>query len=110
MYLTSKYLFMLKILLAVPKTIWFNFRYLPFIQAIHLPIWIAPNCKIKVKKIKCTTYKFAAIRIGFHEVPIMDPKSKTVVNGYGSIIFKGTAHIINQYPLDETSNFHGIAL
>ena len=56
-------------------------------------IWIAPNCKIKVKKIKCTTYKFAAIRIGFHEVPIMEPKSKTVVNGYGSIIFKGTAHI-----------------
>lgn len=43
---------MLKILLAVPKTIWFNFRYLPFIQAIHLPIWIAPNCKIKVKKNK----------------------------------------------------------
>ena len=86
---------MLKILLAVPKTIWFNFRYLPFIQAIHLPIWIAPNCKIKVKKIKCTTYKFAAIRIGFHEVPIMEPKSKTVVNGMVLLYLK-ELHILEK--------------
>ena len=36
----------------IKRVYWFNFRYLPFIQAIHLPIWIAPNCKIKVKKNK----------------------------------------------------------
>ena len=36
----------LNILVSIPKTIAFNFRYLPFSQAIKLPIWVASNCKI----------------------------------------------------------------
>lgn len=39
---------MLKILFAIPKTLWFNLRYLPLKQAINLPIWIAWNCKINL--------------------------------------------------------------
>lgn len=87
---------MLNILFSVPKTIWFNFRHLPFRQAVQLPIWIAPDCKIKIKgKVYCNTPKFASIRIGFHKVPIMNPNENTVISlkKGGTIIFNGSAHI-----------------
>lgn len=32
---------------AIPYTFYFNFRYLPFKQAIHLPIWLASNAYVK---------------------------------------------------------------
>lgn len=32
---------------AIPYTIYFNFRYLPFKQAIHLPILFASNAYVK---------------------------------------------------------------
>ena len=47
--LKNKSMQIIKIILALPKTIWFNIHYLPLRQAIHLPIWIAPNCKIKIR-------------------------------------------------------------
>lgn len=37
----------IKILLSIPKTIYFNFRYLPIRQALKLPIWLAPNVRVK---------------------------------------------------------------
>lgn len=85
-----------KIILSIPKPLWFNFRYLPFRQAIHLPVWITLNCKIMLLGgVKCKVSKFAAIKIGFHEVPIMNPNDKTVinVNRDGLVIFDGSAHI-----------------
>ena len=88
---------MLKIILSLPKTIWFNFRYLPIRQAIYLPIWIACNCKVKISRgsMKCSFLKFASIRIGFHEVPIMEPNTRTVlsIDKGGVLYFDGTAHI-----------------
>jgi len=87
---------MLKIILSIPRTLWFNFRHLPFRQAIRLPIWIAPNCKLLLTGgVKCKTCKFASIRIGFHEVAIMSPNDKTVINVSkgGTLVFEGSAHI-----------------
>lgn len=89
---------MLNIIFSIPKTIFFNFKYLPFSQAIKLPIWVACNCMVslKYKQIVITqTPHFAMIRIGYHTVPTMDPKAKTVItiaNG-GVLVFKGEAHI-----------------
>lgn len=85
-----------KLLFSFPRTILFNFRHLPFKQAMCLPIWIAPNCKILLMGgVKCEAYKFASIRIGFHKVPIMEPNTKTVleIKKGGLLFFKGTAHI-----------------
>lgn len=88
---------MLKILLSLPKTIWFNFRYFPVRQAIHLPVWIACNCKVKMSRggVNSSFSKFASIRIGFHEVPIMEPNARTVlsIDKGGVLCFDGTAHI-----------------
>lgn len=49
----SLVLFCLKNPLALPKTIWFNFHYLPFKQAIRLPI-ICYNVRLRESKGKVT--------------------------------------------------------
>lgn len=38
----------INIVLSIPKTIYFNFRYLPFKQAIKLPIWLTYNTFVKI--------------------------------------------------------------
>ena len=89
----------LNILLSVPKTIFFNFRYLPFKQAIKLPIWLANNVRtyeMKGKIILPNKINFAMIRLGYHTIPIMDQYSThTILNlSKGAVLeFKGTAHI-----------------
>lgn len=88
----------LNILLSIPRTILFNFRYLPFSQAIKLPVWIACNCKVLLKPggvILTRQPHFAMIRIGYHKVPLMEPHSKTLlaVERGGTLIFDGSAHI-----------------
>lgn len=37
---------LVNIVLSIPKTIFFNFCYLPFKQALKLPIWIAYDVKV----------------------------------------------------------------
>lgn len=87
------------ILLSIPRTIYFNFKYLPFKQAKKLPIWIANNVRIynmKGKIILPNDIHLAMIRLGFHTIPIMDKGyTHTILNlEQESILeFKGTAHI-----------------
>ena len=40
----------LKILFALPKTIYLNFRLLPFRDAFKLPIWVTYNTKVVVSE------------------------------------------------------------
>lgn len=89
-------------ILGIPKTLWFNFRYLPFNQAIRLPFLL--SCKVKVrksyrggikisKKYKPTRFE---IRIGFHQVEPTDNYSiHTIIDvRQGGIMeFSGDAHI-----------------
>lgn len=90
----------LKIILSLPKTIWFNFRYLPLRQAINLPIWIANNVRIKELHKGCLNLqgilKNGLIRIGYHEANGVDAYSAhTIINvgKLGKIILKSDAHI-----------------
>lgn len=39
---------LLKILFAVPKTLYVNFRVLPFRQAVKLPIWVTCQTRVAV--------------------------------------------------------------
>ena len=87
----------LELLLSVPKTMWFNIRYLPFKQAVRFPIAIhyKSSCYIVRGGVKVETkddIKPFMIRVGFHTVPIM-PEDRTVLNIKGTLLFKGTAHI-----------------
>lgn len=60
----------IKILLSIPKTIYFNFRYLPIRRALKLPIWLAPNVRVKNMYkggIDGDLNKMGMIHIGYHE-------------------------------------------
>ncbi len=35
-------------ILSLPKTIWVNFRYLPFAKARLLPVWVRWNTKVRI--------------------------------------------------------------
>ena len=41
-----------QVLISIPNTIYFNFRYLPIKQAVRLPIWMAYNVKIEIGGVK----------------------------------------------------------
>lgn len=88
------------IALALPSTICFNLRYLPLRQAIHLPIWIANNVRIRNLYrdgiVIDAPIRTAMIRIGFHQVDAICIYSlKTILNipKPGKLVFKGEAHI-----------------
>lgn len=85
------------LILSLPKTIYFNFKYFNFKQAMKLPILMSYNTVLLSTKGKITInrpIKTAMIRIGFGNVGIFDKsKSRTILNIYGEIIFNGRADI-----------------
>lgn len=63
------------VLISAPRTIWFNFRYLPISQAIKLPIWLAPNVRIKNMYrggMILESPRFNSSHIGFHIADAVD--------------------------------------
>lgn len=91
---------LLKIILSIPRTIYFNLRYLPLGQAVRLPIWLANNTRIRNMYrggiVIDAPVQPAMIRIGFHQVDAICVYSlKTIlnVNKTGRIVFRGEAHI-----------------
>lgn len=63
------------ILFSLPRIIWFNLRYLPFNQALKLPILIAPNVRIKKLYrggIILKNVQFNSCHIGFHCADAVD--------------------------------------
>lgn len=90
----------LRIVLAMPRTVYFNLRYLPLRQAVHLPIWIANNVRIRDMYrggiVIDAPVRMAMIRVGFHQVDAICIYSlKTILNIHkpGKLVFKGEAHI-----------------
>ncbi|MEG2917983.1 MAG: hypothetical protein RR891_03730 [Clostridium sp.] len=81
---------------AIPKTIFFNFKYLPFKQAIKFPVLISHRVWLMKTKGKITIetmdIKPAMIKIGFGEIGIFDAmRARSVWNVGGLIEFKGKA-------------------
>lgn len=86
------------ILLSFPKTVYFNFRHLPFRQAIKLPIWIRHHSYVNVDgkiKLSVSHESLAMIRLGFHEVPICSSRYsfKLITAKHSILEFKGETHI-----------------
>jgi acetyltransferase-like isoleucine patch superfamily enzyme len=79
------------------KTIWFNFHYLPFSQAIHFPVFVSNHVKfiktggnVRIDGI----IKPGMIKIGYGYVGIFDKKkSKSLWEVNGDVIFNGEANI-----------------
>lgn len=79
------------------KTLYFNFRYLPFKQAIRLPIFLSKNVYLMHAGGKINInfpVRSRSIRIGYKGVGIFDHEhSRTIWNVYGNVTFKGKANI-----------------
>lgn len=89
----------LKYLLSLPKSVWFNFRYLPLRQAMRLPFYIRYGTRVKVAgKIKIednANISMAMIVIGSHEADVSDPRHTTclTIEKGGDMVFQRSAHI-----------------
>lgn len=79
------------------KTIYFNFKYLPFSQAIKLPVLISRRVYLKAPKGKIAfecPIKTAMVQFGYENVGIFDhKKSRSIWEVSGEVIFKGKALI-----------------
>ncbi len=95
MKLTPRYLF--DILRSLPKTVWFNFRYLPFDLALKLPFYIHYRTKIHIKdgfvKIeRKAPLKTFMIKFGnMGSFGIVENHYNVFFVDHGSILFKGKA-------------------
>lgn len=89
------------------ETIYFNFHYLPFRQAIHLPILLyKPHLKKCNGSIKIDTDKqkvtFGMIRLGFPSCSVYPNNGITWENKGGKVVYKGKCRIGN----DSYLSFH----
>lgn len=79
-------------LFSLPKTVIFNFRYLPFTQALHLPIIIHWNSVFKGNgQIILDSPSFAAVKLGFVDPTF--PSKQFVFVLTGTLRFYGKASI-----------------
>lgn len=87
-----------RLLSSLPTTIYFNFHYLPFRQAVKLPIWLR---KAELKKMKgkiiinSDEIKSGMITMGFREVSVYPNSGVMWENNGGTIIFNGNCMIGN---------------
>lgn len=97
-----------KLLKAIPKTLWLNFRCFDFKTAIKMPIIVSNrvNCK-GIKKgniiIDSASLKPGMIRLGLSDGAYERGKYKRSylsIAKEGTLIFKGTAHIANEFAIN----------
>lgn len=84
-------------LLGLPKTLYFNFKYLRFVDALKLPILVSHRVYLSEVggSIRLDTpAKFGMVLIGFGNVGIFDQqRSRSIWQVSGMVIFKGIANI-----------------
>ncbi|ADV48888.1 hypothetical protein Celal_1577 [Cellulophaga algicola DSM 14237] len=94
------------------KTLIINFKYLPFTQAIYLPIFVSRKCNLLVLKgeIKIEgKISPGLVQIGYGKIGIFDKRySRSVLEIKGKITFKGKARIGQGSKLSVGSKGHMI--
>lgn len=79
------------------KTLYFNFRYLPFTKAIHFPVyiyWRSDLSKMRGKLIIDAPVTAGMIKFGVHSLGHQDSfYSRTKWDVRGTVVFKGEARI-----------------
>lgn len=93
---SKKFKEILSILRYLPQTVYFNFKYLPLKQAVHLPIFLyKPKFKHLGGSIELRGgYRHGLIRLGFYTVDIY-PNTGIMLNLNGRIVFNGSCNIGN---------------
>ena len=83
-------------ILGIPKTIYFNFKYFNFKDAIKFPVVVSHKTIFKELKgsIKLEKVKTGIVRIGFNEKENFDFRyNRTIFKNSGEIVFKGKTKI-----------------
>ena len=83
---------------GLPKTVYFNFKCLPFLQAIKLPIFISHRVILASLKGKivfdCDNVKTGMVKIGFGYVGIFDRyRSRSIIENSGTLVLGGVISI-----------------
>lgn len=90
----KKYIHLIK---SIPKTIYFNFKYLKIRDAIKLPILVSSRVfmqNMNGKVIIDSHIKPGMIKIGFGKTGLFDyKKDRCIWSNEGTIVFKGKAYI-----------------
>lgn len=86
-------------LISIPKTVWVNFRYLPFCEAIKIPFFVSWDTSFSVRKkggvkFDCSI-RTGMVHLGFFKIKMCEPKAKTVFDIQGSLVIKGDIHAGN---------------
>lgn len=97
MLISRKYRDILLVILSLPNTFIFNFKYFPFKQAIKLPVFVSHRVwlmqidgKVTIK----SPIKRRMVNIGFGRVGIFDRhKSRSIWQVAGHVVFNGRANI-----------------
>ncbi|MBE6294012.1 MAG: hypothetical protein E7090_04955 [Bacteroidales bacterium] len=87
-----------RLLRNILQSIYFNFHYLPFKQAVRLPILLYKPHFLKLKGkviIDADNVKFGMIRMGFRLCGIYPNTGISWENNGGTVVFKGKANIGN---------------
>lgn len=86
---------------SIHKSIYFNFHYLPFHQAIHLPILLYKPRLLKLngKIIIQGNVKYGMIKLGYPTVSIYPNSGIMIENHGGTVVFKGLCRIGNNSSL-----------
>jgi len=85
-----------RFVLGLPKTLAFNFAYLPFGQAMRLPVFVSHRVWLRdlSGEVSLADTRTGAVRIGFGDVGIFDQqRSRTIWQVSGKVAFMGTADI-----------------
>lgn len=89
---------LLKYTISLPKSIYFNFRVLPFMQALKFPFLVAYNVKLLTLKRNIiefsdgTKLKPVSVAIGFNGTEEIAPQRALLNLKCGKIIFNGSAY------------------
>jgi len=85
----------LLLLISLPKSILFNFYYLPLKQAIKLPILISYRLKLRYMggSIQLDRASFGIVQIGFNSLGVITGNGDALWNLKGHIHFQGKARI-----------------
>lgn len=93
----SQYAKIILLLLAIPKTIYFNFKYFAIKDAIRLPVIVSHRvvlAKTKGSVVIDAPIKTGLVRIGFGGVRIFDQKyNRSIWHLMGKITFRGNTRI-----------------
>ena len=88
----------IKYVFSIPKSLYFNFRVLPFRQAIRFPFFVAWNVRLLnlkrgVVRFEDTRLSPLMVALGFNGVEEISPKRSLINIRKGTLVFRGKCNI-----------------